>query len=138
MSDNCQNHSGHTAQMESLTHSQIEINASIREIVKGQHEIRERVATVESSSKSAHHRLDSTEKLTDAIVTLAGEVKDVSKDTKAILERMEKQELRTEKHDERIERLEDAPGMIAIKGWLFVGGFIGTAVLSFLIGKIWA
>jgi len=131
MSDNCQNHSGHTAQMESLTHSQIEINASIREIVKGQHEIRERVATVESSSKSAHHRLDTIEDMTQSIHEMSFAVKQMAQQMAEMLTLIKAQ-------DSRIDLIERQPGIVAIKGWVFIGGFIGTAVLSFLIGKIWA
>ena len=131
MSDNCQNHSGHTAQMEALTHSQIEINATIREIVKGQHEIRERVATVESSSKSAHHRLDTIEDMTQSIHEMSFAVKQMAGQMAEMLKLIKDQ-------DTRIDMIERQPGIVAVKGWVFVGGFVGTALLSFLIGKIWA
>lgn len=131
----CMNHEGHKAQIKALESSCADSNASIRMIVQGQHEIRERVTSVESSAKSAHHRLDSMEKLTDAIINLTGEIKEVSNDTKNILERMEKQEQRTDYHGELIENLRDNPGKLAIKGWVFVGAIVATAALSFLLGK---
>jgi len=131
----CANHTGHDAQIKALEVACTEINASARMIVLGQNELRERVANVESSTKSAHHRLDNMEKLTDAILTLTGEVREISMDTKSILDRMEKQEQRAEQHSQRIDKLEDAPGMIAVKGWMFVGGVVVTALLGFALGK---
>ena len=131
----CVNHTGHEAQIKALEQACYDIQANTRLIVQGQHELRERVAAVESSTKSAHHRLDNMEKLTEAILTLTGEVREISMDTKSILGRMEKQELRAEQHQERIDKLEDAPGMIAVKGWMFVGGVVVTALLGFALGK---
>ena len=128
MADNCQNHSGHIAQMESLTHSQIEINASIREIVKGQHEIRERVATVDASSKSAHHRLDSIEELTKSIHEMSYAVKSMSGQFAEVLTLIKE-------HDDRIETIEKKPGIIAVKGWALVGSIVATAIVAFILGK---
>ena len=131
----CVNHTGHEAQIKAMEQLCYELNSNTRLIVQGQHELRERVATVESSTKSAHHRMDNMEKLTEAILTLTGEVKEISMDTKSILDRMEKQEQRAELHAQRIDKLEDAPGMIAVKGWMFVGGVVVTALLGFALGK---
>jgi hypothetical protein len=125
---NCANHSGHTAQIESLSNGQIEINASLREIVKGQHELRERVAMVDSSSKSAHHRLDTIEDLTKSIHEMSYAVKGMASQVADLL-------VLIKEHDGRIEKIEHTPGMIAIKGWWFVGGIVGTAILAFVLGK---
>ncbi len=57
-----------------------------QEIVKGQHEIRERLSTVEASSKSAHHRLDDLQELTKGISDLAYQVKRATEHTEKILE----------------------------------------------------
>jgi len=132
----CQNHTGHTEKMKMLEHDCIDIKANTRLIVAGQHEIRERVAAVEASSKSAHHRLDSMEKLTESIITLAGEVREGSMNTRTILDRMERHDGAIDTHDQRIDKLENAPGIIAMKGWIFVGGFVVTAVLAFMLGKV--
>jgi methyl-accepting chemotaxis protein len=115
--------------MEALTHSQIEINASIREIVKGQHEIRERVATVESSSKSAHHRLDSIEELTKSIHEMSYAVKSMSSQFADVLSLIKD-------HDGRIEVIERQPGTLAIKGWTFIGGIVLAAMIGALLGKV--
>lgn len=131
----CVNHSGHTEKMKMLESDCVDIKANVRLIVAGQHEIRERVTTVEASSKSAHHRLDSMEKLTESIITLAGEVREGSLNTRAILERMERHDESIDTHDERIDKLENAPGAIAVKAWMFVAGFVGTVILSYLLGR---
>lgn len=131
----CINHAGHSERLKSIETACAELNANTRLIVQGQHELRERVAQVESSTKSSHHRLDNMERLTDAIVCLTGEVKEISMDTKAILQRMEQQEKRTDTHEQRISKIEDAPGVIAVKGWMFVGGIVVTGLLGFIMGK---
>ena len=52
-------------------------------------EIWERMAFVESSVKSAHHRLDRIEHLADSIHSLASEMREMRSDFANVLERVE-------------------------------------------------
>ncbi len=57
-------------------------------------EIWERMAFVESSVKSAHHRLDRIEHLADSIHSLASEMREMRSDFTNVLERVENIEQR--------------------------------------------
>ena len=59
----------------------------IRNILE-QKEIWERIATVESSAKSAHHRLDRIEHIADSIHALASEMHEMRSDFTNVLERV--------------------------------------------------
>ena len=74
-----------------------------QEVVKGQHEIRERLSTVEASSKSAHHRLDDLQELTKGVADLAYQVKRATEHTEKILETLSA-------HDKKIIDLEMKSG----------------------------
>ena len=65
-------------------------------------EIWERLTAGESSIKSAHHRIDSLEKLADSVNNLAMATSQIATETKALREDYEKA-------DERIEELEQKP-----------------------------
>ena len=132
----CFNHMGHEKQIEALEHSCAEFHESTRRIVVSNNEIRERVTAVEQSSKSAHHRLDSMEKLTEAIAELANGLRDLSKDTRTILDRMEKHDELFGWYGGRIDKIEKRPGVIAVKSWIFVGTMFATAIIAFIIGKV--
>lgn len=54
-----------------------------------QKEIWERIASVESSTKSAHHRLDRMEHIVDSIHSLASEMREMRSDFANVLERVE-------------------------------------------------
>lgn len=65
-------------------------------------EIWERLTAGESSIKSAHHRIDSLEKLADSVNNLAMATSQIATETKALREDYEKA-------DERIDELEQKP-----------------------------
>ena len=52
-------------------------------------EVWERITSVESSVKSAHHRLDRIEHLADSIHSLASEMREMRSDFTNVLERVE-------------------------------------------------
>ncbi len=60
-------------------------------------EVWERIAFVESSVKSAHHRLDRIEHLADSIHSLASEMREMRSDFTNVLERVENIEKRPAK-----------------------------------------
>ena len=65
-------------------------------------EIWERITKVEASDKSAHHRIDSLEKLADSVNSLAVSTSQIATETKALREDYAKA-------DERIDDLEKKP-----------------------------
>jgi len=62
-----------------------------------QKEIWERIAFVESSAKSAHHRLDRIEHIADSIHALASEMREMRSDFSNVLERVQTIEDRPQK-----------------------------------------
>lgn len=65
-------------------------------------EIWERIAFVESSAKSAHHRMDRIEHIADAIHSLASEMREMRSDFSNVLKRVETIEKRPAKRYETI------------------------------------
>lgn len=60
-------------------------------------ELWERIASAESSVKSAHHRIDRIENLADSIHSLASEMRGMRRDFANVLERVENIEKRPQK-----------------------------------------
>lgn len=127
--DNCQKHAGHEARMDMTDEAIKDVQCNIREIVKGQHEIRERVVAIDQSSKSAHHRLDSQAEQTKAIARMGMAVEHMAEQVKEAVELLKD-------HDMRLDKLERAPGDLLI-GWskLAIGALI-TGAIGMLIGTL--
>ncbi len=87
-----------------------------------------KVAEVEQSSRSAHHRLDSMEEQTKAVIRLAVSVETMS-------DKVEKVLTLFEDHDGRLASLEGGPGKTAVKAWtwLLVAFVSGTVGMVFAI-----
>ncbi len=83
---------------------------AIEEILKDMPELRDRVMAVEQSSKSAHHRLDGTEKLTNAVMELTLSVKDIAHEVSESVKALNDHGEKIGKQELRIEKLEKAPG----------------------------
>lgn len=92
-------------------------------------EIWERLTAGESSIKSAHHRLDTLEKIADSVNKLAMSTNQLATETKALREDYKKV-------DERLEELEDKP----IKRWdAFVASCLtalGGGIVGYLLSII--
>lgn len=85
-------------------------------------EVWERLTSVESSVKSAHHRLDSIEKLTQSVSDMVVEVKHMREDLNNV-------------HDE-IDEVKNRPIQFYDKlMWAFVGAG-ASAIVSFLMSQI--
>ena len=82
-------------------------------------EVWERLTAVEQSTKSAHHRLDSVDKLTESVHILAVETKAMREDVTDITSRVDEIEKRTTK------RYETVVGAIIT---VLVGAVIGYVV----------
>jgi len=80
------------------------------EAVKELPDIKERIRSTEESTKSAHHRLDDMKALTTAVFELAKEIRGIASGMTELLSRQEKHGEELEKHSEKINTLENAPG----------------------------
>ena len=67
-----------------------------------QKEMWERLTAVEQSTKSAHHRLDSLDKLTESVHIIATETKAMREDVNDITERVDEIEKRPNKRYETV------------------------------------
>lgn len=102
-----------------------------KEIVKGLTEIRERITIVEQSSKSAHHRLDSQDEQTKAIIKMSSSVEYMARQVEDMVGILKE-------HDGRLDRLEKAPGDTMISYWkLFIGALVtgGAGIIVGLVMK---
>lgn len=126
---NCANHSGTIERL----------NALERE-VDCIGDVRERVTTVENSSKSAHHRIDAFDKHIEAIILMSSSVtrlaEEVEKSNKLIKEIDIKHDTVIQKLDTRMTNIEQKPSILALKLWIYLGGIIATGVLGILVGKV--
>ena len=86
-------------------------------------EVWERITSVESSVKSAHHRLDRIEHLAESIHSLASEMREMRSDFTNVLERVEDIEKRPKKRYDLIV----SSSITAIISAL-VGFFISNAI----------
>ena len=80
-SESCASHEFLTKEMNKYHNNQ-------QEIVKGQHEIRERLAEVIASAKSAHHRIDELGEHSKAVIRLAMSVEQIAKQNEQILAKL--------------------------------------------------
>lgn len=121
--NHCSQHAAHMQRFSNIEEKGKEYNINLLELVKGQTELRERMTAAEQSTRSAHHRLDSQEEQTKAIYQLAYEVKGFGEKQTEILNLLTN-------HDERLDKIEQAPGNTAINAWHWLlvalaGGAIG-------------
>ena len=87
--------------------------------MENEKEVWERLTAVEQSTKSAHHRIDGIEKLTESVHIIATETKAMREDVNDITERVDEIEKRPNK------RYETVVGAILTA---LVGGLIGYFV----------
>lgn len=119
------------------------LERQLDEIVRGQREQEERInrgaerlVIVEQSCKSAHHRLDEQKGYTEAIIELGTTMKHVIEKLQTLIEQHEEykraNDLWHKEQDERIEKINNKAGQLALSAW----SFILAAVISALIGSI--
>jgi len=121
MGERCELHEVTMEQFKSFQQNQIEI-------VKGLHEVRERVVIMEQSMESVKHRLDAQEEQTKAIYELAYEVKAFGQKQEQILAQQGEMLSLMKEHDGRLDKLERAPGDNILSYWkIFVGAIIAGA-----------
>ncbi len=81
---------------------------AVEEAIKELPDIKERMTAAEASGKSAHHRLDSQEEQTRAIVKMGVAVEQMAKETKETIALLKE-------HDGRLYDLERVPGEAVLK-----------------------
>lgn len=91
-----------------------------------------KIAEVEASTKSAHKRLDGFEKHTEAMIRMSVAVENQTEKITEIVEMHKEEKDRNDTQDHRIEKLENAPGQLALKAWVF----ILASGASFLLGCV--
>jgi len=94
-------------------------------------DLKERIVAVEQSSKSAHHRLDSMEEQTKAVIRLAMSVENMSEKVEKVLKLYDE-------HDTRLLDLEKKPGESALhtRQWIMVT--VGSAAVGMLFALLTA
>ena len=102
------------------THEQLfsEIKKSVQNLQESTGKDRERIIIVEQSTKSAHHRLDSQEEQTKAIIKMSTSIEYMAKQVEDMVNILKE-------HDGRLDKLERAPGDTMIGYWkIFYGALI--------------
>lgn len=95
-----------------------------------------RLIIVEKSQEVMEEKLEGLSKHTEAIVGMSYEVKNLAVEVSKAVELIEKQDRKIDKQDERLDEIENKPGKLGLKAWMFVIAYIATAVLSYVVGKL--
>lgn len=98
-----------------------------------------KIVEVEASTKSAHKRLDGFEKYTEAIIRMSAAIENQTEKISEIVESLREEKDRNDLQDNRIETLENKPGQLALKAWVFIiasgGSFLLGCLFNTLGGK---
>lgn len=101
-----------------------------KEIVNTLSSLRERTVITEQSTKSAHHRLDKQEEQTEAIVKISTSIEHLAEQVKDMLSLFKE-------HDDRIVKLERAPGDNINRLWkLFITASV-TCAAGLFVSWFW-
>jgi DNA repair ATPase RecN len=130
----CQHHEKNEYRLSTLETEVATYDANQTKIIEGHMKIIERLSKVEGSAASAHHRLDSMEAQTTAIVRLAMSVEHMSEKMDTILTHMSAQDERLNTQERRIDTIERAPGSTALSYWkMFVAALV-TGIAGVIVG----
>lgn len=113
-----------------------EIKQAIVNIQKEFGNSRERIVEIESSSKSAHKRIDNFEKHTEAIIRMTMAVENQTIEITKVANRQDEEKERNDEQDDQIQELKRSPGKFAIKAWIYVLGIIISFILGIILNKI--
>lgn len=103
------------------------LESEIKDIRDTCKDINDRLIRMEESLKNSKDKIVDLEKNTQAIMEMSTSVRILTEKVGDMITKLDKQ-------DERIDELEDKPGKVAIKGWVFVATAIGTAIMGVIIG----
>lgn len=94
---------------------------------------------VQASTKSAHKRIDAFEKHGEAIIRMSVAVENQTEKITEIIDLLKEEKERNDTQDTRIEKLENKPGQLALKAWIFIiasgGSFLLGCLFNTLGGK---
>lgn len=106
------------------THEQMfsDLKRTVADLERVVGTVKERVVVVEQSTKSAHHRLDSQEEQTKAIIKMATNIEYMARQIEDMLYLLKQ-------HDERLDAIEKRPGNALIAySKLFISALITGGV----------
>jgi DNA polymerase sigma len=140
MGENCPNHSGTIERLNNLERDNQRLNQIDIEFAKGTDEVRERLTAVEESTKSAHHRIDNFNGQAEAIIRMSMSVDSLAEQVKESNALIKEQDIRhnnlIEKMEERVTALENKPGIIATKGWIYLLSLLATGLFGAYIERV--
>lgn len=94
----------------------------------------DRLLTLENTQKVIFEKLDNVSKHTEAIVGVSYEVKNLTSKIGEVVELIEKQEIKIDKQNTRIDEIERKPGKAAISTLTFIITTIVSTGIGALIG----
>lgn len=97
---------------------------------------KEKLAEIESSTKSAHKRLDGFERYTEAIIRISVAVENQTTKITEIIEMHKDEKERNDTQDNRIEKLENKPGQLALKAWFFIIASCASFILGYFFNTL--
>lgn len=89
-------------------------------------DVRERLVVVEESTKSAHRRIESIEKQTQAIIEMGSAVRYMAKQVEEVVGILKE-------HDERLGNLEKAPADNVLKVVKLIATILVTALITYFV-----
>ena len=96
----------------------------------------DRLLITEKAQEVMGAKVESISKHTEAIVGMSYEVKNLTAKVGEAVNLIEKQNEKVCKQDERIDEIENKPGKLGLKAWMFVVGYIATALLGYMASKL--
>lgn len=109
---------------------------SIKELHDELSEYVKALVEVQASTKSAHKRIDTFEKHNEAIIRMSVAVENQTEKITEIVDLLKEEKERNDTQDTRIEELENKPGQLALKAWIFIIASGGSFLLGCLFNTI--
>lgn len=109
---------------------------TLKEITDNLNKCMQKSVENESSTKSAHKRLDELQKHTEAIIRISVAVENQTEKITKIIEMHKEEKPRNDTQDNRLEKLENAPGQLALKIWLFIIASGASFILGCFFNQI--
>lgn len=149
--EHCQMHGAHEARMDGFDETVKDIHRNIREIVKGQTDVRERLVKTENNIETICGRIAQQEEHTKAVTRMSISIEHMAEQVKeaisllkdhdgriADLERVPNEEIKTllETTAQRVEKLERAPGELLLSWSKLAIGTLITGGAGILVGTL--
>ena len=96
----------------------------------------DRLLTLENTQKVILEKLDNVSKHTEAIVGMSYEVINLASKVGEVVELIEKQEIKIDKQNKRIDEIEKKPGKVALSTITFIISTIVSTGIGALIGML--